>query len=225
MQAFGNEIEVLIQLDCSNHLGTLGILVAAYQIGIRVGIGTVLIVTEHYMLYSHVVIIGREICREKDWVRVDHLLIDSITAVQRSGVVGKVTCKTNGQFSCLCQINVNIGTQRIGLLVDIIVEGISLVDLEDTCIFRETTSYIIGSYTAAASRGNICTIRCRKILEEHIVPVVGRVDQPVGTGLAGLLNLVETVHKFSERVTRGDGLVVSLHICDRVCKLNCGSRL
>ena len=225
MQALGDEVEVLVELHGRDHLRTLGVLVSAHQVGVRVGVGSVLVVTEHYVLDAHVVGVIGIVGREEHGVGVHHLLVNRVTAVQGAGVVGEVTGQAHGQFGGGGDVDVHVRTQGVGLLVDVVVEGVALIDLEDTSILRKSARDIVCSHLAAASGRDVGTVGGRVVLEEHIVPVVGRIDEAVGVGLAGLLYLVVGVHKLAEGVAGGDGLVERFHICDGVGQLHGGSRL
>ena len=68
MQALGNEVEILIELNCGNHLRTLIITVSIHQIRIRVGIAAGIVITEHDVLYSYMLVIHRIICREENGI-------------------------------------------------------------------------------------------------------------------------------------------------------------
>ena len=193
LQTRGDETQVLVQLHGCNHLGTLGVAVTSDQVGVRVGIGTVVIVTEHDVLDADVLVVDGIIGGEQHRIGVDHLFKHIVATVERAGIVREITRQAHGQLSGFRNVDIYVGSQGIGLLIDVIVEGVAFVHLQDTGIFREGTCHIVAGDFSAATGRNVGSVRRRKILEQHVVPVVGRIDETVGTGFPGLLNLVEAV--------------------------------
>ena len=150
---------------------------------------------------------------------MNNIHIDLVTSVQRSSVIREVTGKADGQLRGRGHIDVDVGTQGVGFLVDVVVETVSLIDVQDTSVLGERAGHIIGRNLASTANGNVCAVCRGIILEEHLVPVVGRVDVRIRARFSGVLDLVVRVHQVSERVTGGDGLIVGLHVGDRVGKL------
>ena len=118
------------------------------------------------------ILIIRIIGREKHRIRMDHLLIHIVTAVERACVIREVSCQADGQLGCLRDIDVHVGTERIGLLVDVVIERIALIHLQDTRILGKTACHIVPRHLSTAPGRNVRTVSRGEILEQHLVPVV-----------------------------------------------------
>ena len=53
---------------------------------------------------------------------MDDLLVHGVTSVERSGIIGEVTGKSDGQLGGRGDIDVDVGPEGVRLLVDIVVE-------------------------------------------------------------------------------------------------------
>ena len=82
---------------------------------------------------------------------MDDLAIHRITAVERARIVREVTCQTDSQLRRLRNVDIHVGTKRIGLLVDVVVERVTLINLQDTRILGKAAGDIIPRNLAAAS--------------------------------------------------------------------------
>ena len=158
-------------------------------------------------------------CREEHRIGVHYLLIDIVTSVERSLIVREVTRQADCQFRCVRNIDVDIRTQGIGFLVDIVVETVALIYLEYSGVLVIRAGDVVTSHFSTAPGRQVRPVAGRIVLEEHVVPVVHRVDESVGSLFPGLFDFVVRIFQLPERVSRGDSLVVCLHVRYRVGKL------
>ena len=107
-ETLGDEAEVLVKLESGNHLGTLVVLVTHYEVGIRVHVTTLIIITEHNVPDILMFLIFRIICREKDRIGVNDLVIHLATAVKWSRVVGKVTGQSDRKLGSLGNVDIDV---------------------------------------------------------------------------------------------------------------------
>ena len=137
-----------------------------------------------------------------------------VTRRHRAGVVVKVAGKAQAHLGGLGNIDIHVGTHGVDLAVNVVVEAVAVVHLQDTAILGEGSRYIIGSHLTTTSDRHIGTGALCGVLEQHVVPVVGRVDDAVGTRLARVLYLVLAVDEVVNvaGIARQQGLVVTLHV-------------
>ena len=178
------------------------------------------------MLDTLVLFVHRIESGEEYGVGVHNIDKHVITRRHRTAIVIKVTGQAKGHLSSLGHVDIDVGTHGVFLTVDIVVEAVAMVNLEHTAILSVGTRDIIGSHLTTTADRNIGTGTVRYVLEQHVVPVVGRIDKTVGTGLTSLLNLVLAVDEVIniQRTARNQSVVVTLHIGYRVSQLNLAER-
>ena len=108
LQTLRNEIQILVDFNRSDHLRTLQVTVATDEVGVGVGIGAVLVVAEHDVLDTDMVIILRVVSRKQDGVGVDDLPINGVTTVERSRVIREIAGQADGQLGRLRDIDIDV---------------------------------------------------------------------------------------------------------------------
>ena len=176
------------------------------------------------MMRSEVHFVRLIIRLEQDRARIHDLGVDIATAADRAVVIIEGTVQADGDLGRLGHVDVDVRTQHITAQVDIVVEIVALVDLQQTGIVVERGCDVITGHLSAAAEVGVDTVVDRLVLEEHVPPVNGRIDNRIHPEFR-ILDLFRGERSDGKRVPGPGRFVEEFHIRDRVGQLQVTGRL
>ena len=85
---------------------------------------------------------------------------------------------------------------------------------------HEGAGDVVGCHFPSPTNRDVGAVAVRVIFKQHFVPVIAWIYQAVRVGFTRLFNLVVAIHQVTQRIAGGNGLIVRLHVGNRVGQFN-----